>query len=111
MHSPGKLRTVVTSLVLSIALNLSLGVADTIAYSKNSRQFPRLARLFNLLAAPSNAIAEKLAPSGHEGPHFIGAAAIATVSSTLLCALFIWLGLAGWGRARAKSESTTSEGF
>jgi hypothetical protein len=90
MKSTRRYRNLLTALAVSVALNFILGIVASVAYGENSQRFPRLARLFDFLAAPSNAIADRLAPSGHEAAHFIGAAIVAIVSSILFYALLVW---------------------
>jgi hypothetical protein len=71
MKSTRRYRNLLTALAVSVALNFILGIVASVAYRENSQRFPRLARLFDFLAAPSNAIADRLAPSGHEAAHFM----------------------------------------
>jgi hypothetical protein len=81
MKSTRSYRNLLTALAVSVALNFILGIVASVAYTENSQRFPRLARLFDFLAPPSNAIADRLAPSGHEAAHFIAAAIVATDGS------------------------------
>jgi hypothetical protein len=89
------------ALITSLAIN---GVLVLIGLSINPRQYPasRFASFLAALTAPSTALAEWIAPHGHDAPHFAGAAVIAIVSSVLFYAIFVWflLSLPIWWRQR-----------
>jgi len=98
MKSATRYRNLLIALMVSIALNGILAVVAFIASSKHGQRLPRVARLLDLLATPSNAIAERLAPPGHGAAHFIEGAIAAAISSVFFYAILVWLALAIWTR-------------
>jgi len=97
-------RRIVIAFLISIALNsflfaVSLSINPRNPVPPNSG----VQRIVDVLAAPSSAFAEWVAPRGHGGAHFVITLIAAVVSSVGLYAALAWvlLSLPVWWRHRA----------
>jgi|SRR5579859_197225 len=97
-----------TAVAVSVVMNCLLGIVASLAYSQHAQRYPRLARLLDMLGAPSNAIAERLVPPGHDAAHFLGMAIVSIISSIALYAALVWLTLAIWARLHPQAPKQSS---
>ena len=93
-----------TAVLVSVVMNCLLGIVATLAYSQHAQRYPRLARLLDMLGAPSNAVAERLVPPGHDTKHFVGIAIVSIIISVISYAALAWLVPAVWARLHPQAQ-------
>jgi hypothetical protein len=91
MKIGGRYRRAYVALIISITVNCVVGVIAAVAYSRPPQSHSRLARVLDALAAPPNAVAEMLAPSGHGAAHFLGVSVLAFMLSVVSYGGIAWL--------------------
>jgi hypothetical protein len=94
-------RRVRIGLLTSLILNGILIVLALTVVNRQDRS-SSLVRLLDFLSGPSNAVAEVVAPRGHDAAHFVGGAIVSVVLSILLYGVVVWflLSLPVWWRDR-----------
>lgn len=89
------------AILISLMLN---GVLIVLALTVANRQdrSSSIVKLLDMLTSPSTAIAEFVAPRGHDAAHFVGGAIAAIVTSIVLYGLLGWflLSLPLWWKRR-----------
>jgi hypothetical protein len=95
-------RRAARALVISLLLNAVLIV---LALSSHQSPRSRITRILNILWKPFGAIAEWVAPAGHDLGYFLGSAFVAIPSFVLFYTVVVWavLNLLAWWRNRSQA--------